>query len=331
MLDYSQFGQGLILEQLLTPGMPRFLVDVGAYDGLTGSNSRALLEQNWQAVLVEPIPNLFSKLQANSSSLRGVSLVNAACSDRTGTANIRLGKDGTDTQMSSLSTHPLVEETLGKEAVAVKTLTLRDLFSSERVPDDFGVLLIDAEGWDFAVLSGLANTSARPRIIVTEDFAGTDEAKYDLLRREQYRFIGRWGCDSFWVAKWHSVDTAHIRLPIERIPEDWLPTGKRVGGLAKVDGVEYGCLYGWACIMESSNPAPEVIVSLKSENSPQRYLFRAFRSARPDVAAHFSSSTLLSSGYRTPLDLPSGKYEVTIIQHREEHYSEEIGGVISSP
>ena len=311
MLDYSQFGQSSILEQLLTPGTPRFLVDIGAYDGLTGEFSR------------------FHRAGLASCARRA--LVNAACSDRTGTATMRFGKDGTDSQMGSLSNDPLVEETLGKETIAIDTVTLGDLFSHERVPRDFGLLLIDAEGWDFAILSGLANTSARPRIIVTEDFVGTDEAKYNLLRREQYRFIGRWGCDSFWVAKSHSVDTAHIRLPIVRVPEDWLPTGKRVQGVARVDGLEYGCLYGWACIPDNSKPTPEVFVSLISENYPQRYLFRCFRIARPDVAAHLGSNALLWSGYRTSLDVPPGNYTLTIVQQGNEYYSEETGGLVCSP
>jgi hypothetical protein len=54
LIDYSQHGQALILQQLITADTPRVLVDIGAHDGITGSNSRALIEQGWHAVLVEP-------------------------------------------------------------------------------------------------------------------------------------------------------------------------------------------------------------------------------------------------------------------------------------
>ena len=65
MLDYSQHGQALILRQLITPDTPRILVDIGAHDGMTNSNSRALVEQGWRAVLVEPLPMAFAQLREN--------------------------------------------------------------------------------------------------------------------------------------------------------------------------------------------------------------------------------------------------------------------------
>ena len=329
MVDYSQFGQGLVLAQLVAGETPRFLVDVGAHDGLTGSNSRALLEQGWRGVLVEPVPEIFSKLQSNSCGMRGVSLVQAACSDGSGETSMGLGKDGGSTQMSSLSSHPLIRDHLSENEIAVVSLSLPDLFSSQRVPDDFGVLLVDTEGWDYNVLRGLSATAARPRVIVTEDFTGTDEEKYAFLRRQQYRFVGRWGCDSFWVAKWHTSDTAQVRLPIRRVEEDWETTGRRVEARVNFDGFEYGCLFGWAWINQGDTP--EVILSLSSVDSPQRYLFRAFRAGRPDVAEYFRSASLLTSGFRCPIDVPGGRYEVRIVQQGNDQYSEDFAGSVSLP
>lgn len=52
------------------------LLDIGAYDGKTFSNSLALLERGWHGVLVEASPSTFVKLQSNVSHLN-VELVNA--------------------------------------------------------------------------------------------------------------------------------------------------------------------------------------------------------------------------------------------------------------
>jgi hypothetical protein len=56
MVDYLQYGQALILRQLITSDTPRILVEIGAHDGISGSNSRMLLEQGWCGLLVEPLP-----------------------------------------------------------------------------------------------------------------------------------------------------------------------------------------------------------------------------------------------------------------------------------
>jgi len=226
MVDYSQYGQALVLQQLLTSDTPKILVDIGANDGICGSNSRTLLEQGWRGLLVEPLPQVFARLQTNSTGLPDVRLVHAACSDRDGTASIRLGRDGALGQMSSLSMDPAIASNLADECAEVRTVTLEHLLWNYDIPEDFGVLLIDTEGWDLTVLRGLEQARSRPRIIVTEDFAGTNEEKYAFLTQQKYRYVRSWGSDSFWISESHPADTKSLRLPIFRLPQVWEPTGK---------------------------------------------------------------------------------------------------------
>jgi hypothetical protein len=75
-----------------------------------------------------------------------VSIVEAACSDTAGTADIYLGKDGVMPQMSSLSRHPEILHNVTDAPIEVRTTTLADLVSGHAMPDDFGVLLVDTEG-----------------------------------------------------------------------------------------------------------------------------------------------------------------------------------------
>ena len=103
MIDYSQYGQALIIQQLITPDTPRIVIDIGANDGVAGSNSRTLLEQGWRGVLVEPLPLVYEKLKSNSAGFPNVDVENRACSDSRGTAVLRIGSDGSIGQMSSLS------------------------------------------------------------------------------------------------------------------------------------------------------------------------------------------------------------------------------------
>lgn len=65
--------QRVILENWHTPGR---LLDIGAYDGRTFSNTLALLESGWQGVLVEGSPSVFVHLVTNTKHVN-VELVNA--------------------------------------------------------------------------------------------------------------------------------------------------------------------------------------------------------------------------------------------------------------
>lgn len=73
---YSQGGEQ---EALMALGLELgHLLDIGAADGITFSNSRALIEAGWQATLVEPSFDHFAQLYALYQGSRGIDLVNAA-------------------------------------------------------------------------------------------------------------------------------------------------------------------------------------------------------------------------------------------------------------
>jgi FkbM family methyltransferase len=76
---YSQNNEEqFILEHFKNYPVGR-LLDIGAYDGKTFSNSLALLEKGWTGVLVEPSPSVFLKLLENTKHVK-VDLVNSAVS-----------------------------------------------------------------------------------------------------------------------------------------------------------------------------------------------------------------------------------------------------------
>jgi FkbM family methyltransferase len=332
LMDYSQHGQALVIEQMITEDTPRVFIDVGAHDGLTGSNSRRLLEQGWRGVLIEPVPAVFSRLERNCSGFEMATLVQAACSDHRGTARIRIGRDGACGQLSSLSSHPVIAENLTQESIEVNTTTLPDVISEYRIPQDFGVLLVDTEGWDLTVLRTLEGTSVRPRIIVTEEFAATDREKYAFLSQLKYRFAGTWGSDSLWIRQDHPADITSLRLPIRRLPDHWIPPGNLVGGGQTF--IDYNpsfgsCMAGWACRPTGGSLEQNVAILLQKVDSPQRYGFLAWRVPRQDVADYLKSPDLLMAGYRAPLDIPQGEYEVRIIQFGNGVHTNDAAGRLS--
>src|SRR5215831_14999276 len=64
--DFSQYGEQRIILDFFSrcsTGFNSYCVDAGAYDGIVGSNSRALFLNGWRGVVIEPNPRTFARLQ----------------------------------------------------------------------------------------------------------------------------------------------------------------------------------------------------------------------------------------------------------------------------
>ena len=59
---YSQSGQDAFVLSYFNNKRNGVFIDIGANDGETFSNSRQLILDGWNAVLVEPSPKAFAKL-----------------------------------------------------------------------------------------------------------------------------------------------------------------------------------------------------------------------------------------------------------------------------
>jgi FkbM family methyltransferase len=209
LVDVSQHGEASLLATLVDPSWPQYLVDVGAHDGRSLSNSFPFLELGWSGVLVEPLPQAFERLARLHAGRPQVHCVQAACGESDGRMALAVGGDGPLPMTSTLArgNGPSVE-------VEVKTLTT--VLSDSGAPADFSLLLVDAEGMDHAVLAGLDFERFRPRIVVTEDdVAATDghAAKERLLVERGYAlYTVVAATNSVWIAAEHAP--AGLELPL---------------------------------------------------------------------------------------------------------------------
>lgn len=84
--DYSQHGEQQIITDYFH-GCHGTLLDIGANEGITFSNSRALLELGWYGILVEPSEKTFDQLVINCGLFAGrVLLHNVGIADYCGDA-----------------------------------------------------------------------------------------------------------------------------------------------------------------------------------------------------------------------------------------------------
>lgn len=205
LVDRSQSGEATLLQKLAKDfECQKWIIDVGAHDGVTISNSLPFVELGWRAILIEPAPAVFKKLVANCAGRDHVTCIEIACSDKSGEADLYFGLDGEDGFMSTLcrSENEWFSSARSLKSVNVKTDTLTNILKRYEAPKQPGILLVDAEAMDYEVLCGLDFEQFRPTVIVTEEYEWEPEkhaAKYTLLIRANYSLVQKIGYNTIWI------------------------------------------------------------------------------------------------------------------------------------
>jgi FkbM family methyltransferase len=160
MESFSQHGQDrYVYERFFKDrGEAGVFVDIGAYDGVTFSNSLFFEKHlGWRGICIEPLPETFKKLKESRKAI----CLNHAVSDFTGTgkfADVDLGKF--EKMYSGLSAyyHQNHNETIKKYASQVRIIDV-EIKPLSAVLDEHGFrqidyLSIDTEGAEMPVLRG---------------------------------------------------------------------------------------------------------------------------------------------------------------------------------
>lgn len=162
---YSQWGEEIIVADFFGDFTGQFL-DIGAFDGVTGSNTRLLAEKGWSGVLVEPNPANFVKLLDNCRSFPKLQCVNAAVARPLATGLCKFydlkGQCGT-----------LCE----KDAPFYWVSAIDPLDLNLRLGNcDF--LTVDAEGSDFEIFEAALSVFNPKLICFEDDIPGTHDPQY---------------------------------------------------------------------------------------------------------------------------------------------------------
>ena len=186
--DLWTSGETHFVERLGAAGLDGSAIDVGAHQG---SYTRLLVENGFRRiVMVEPHP-AHSAVLRELADLSGSVLVEAAVSDRSGSALLNFDAD--DLRLASLATS--IEQLWfvhNRESVSVPTRTLDSIWT-ELGEERLDLLKIDVEGWEFEALLGASRMLAAcpPRFIQIE------LNQYHLLRGQTLLAFSRLIPDRF--------------------------------------------------------------------------------------------------------------------------------------
>jgi len=187
----SQAGQDHIVDQAMKAKRGGTFVDVGGFDGVTGSNTYFLeTQRGWTGALVEPVPAQLAKAQA----VRTCPCLGLAVAAQEGEAEFIEISEGY-TQMSGLvdSYDANLLETVRKDTrhkertLKVKTQTLSGILKDSGILNpDF--ISLDIEGGEIACLQSFPFADHDVKIWSIENNTGTSDIKkimhangYDLI------------------------------------------------------------------------------------------------------------------------------------------------------
>ncbi len=210
----AQFGEDRILWQVFKRRHHGFFIEVGAYDGITLSNTYFLEQMGWAGLLVEPIPELC----ARAAQVRPRSqIINAACSKPGSPPRAHFTVTKNVPVLSYLNADKEhVERCVSEGAELVKievpVATLDDiLLDTRRTPFPHGnawvdklgwqidLVSIDVEGSEMDVLTGFDLKRFKPRILIMENDRSAGSEIQPYLAEQGYRKFHRQKINDFYV------------------------------------------------------------------------------------------------------------------------------------
>jgi FkbM family methyltransferase len=161
-----------LYKQILGERSNGTFVEVGAYDGISYSNSSCLAEVGWSGVLIEPVPayaNACREKYAGNTNVRVIEVAAGA-----GESMIELAVAGafTTSNKKLMEAYRGIEwaasDFAGSEVIMVRQRMLDAILDDAGVTSPIGVLIVDVEGNEADVFAGFDIDRWRPLIMIVE-------------------------------------------------------------------------------------------------------------------------------------------------------------------
>jgi FkbM family methyltransferase len=198
---HSQFGEDRILDGFFKDRNNGVCVEVGANDGITGSNSYFFEKNGWTCVLVEPNVDLCAEIRRNRTAL----LFECAASDHSGTATLQIAEGAelahaiSTLEADGEAARRIDAAGFTARPVEVALRRLDDILDDAGLKPPIDFVTIDVEGHEMSVLAGFSVSRWAPTILIVEDNDEfRDRTVTDHLRQFGYVPFRRTGVNDWY-------------------------------------------------------------------------------------------------------------------------------------
>lgn len=203
-LYFSQYGQDRYILEYFKNKTDGFFIDIGAFNGVTFSNTLKMENLGWKGICIEPNPEMFKKV----CSTRKCAKYNVAIAENDSKRDFVQIK-GHCAVLSGMKDdyHPdhikRIEKELSKlggsmETIKVETITFETLMTNFPDVKTIDYISIDTEGNEIKVLKSIDFSKYDIKALSIENDYNNAEIR-ELMKKSGYKCVIKLGCDEIYI------------------------------------------------------------------------------------------------------------------------------------
>jgi FkbM family methyltransferase len=149
-----------------------FFVEVGAFDGISYSNSSCLADAGWSGLLVEPIPAFAEACQERYANNPRIKICQVAAGKENAAIEINVAGAYTTTNRGVLQAYNGIDWAKSSvenvHRITVPQRRLDDILEEVAAPLPIDILIVDVEGAEASVFAGFTIGKWRPKMMIVE-------------------------------------------------------------------------------------------------------------------------------------------------------------------
>lgn len=210
--SYAQDGEDLKALELL--GEINTFIDIGANDGYTSSNSFLFALKGAEGFCLEPVPDIFKRLQMLHSLNSHVTCLNYGISDQD--AESEMVTSGLLSYIPATKDEKLMEflnDSFDKslKKVSIKLVSFSTLAKMIKLPQQTDLLSVDVEGHELQVLQSIDFDNYSFRLIIVETHACDEKGECFWTHRDLTEIEALLHQHGYGVAAKSSINTFYMR------------------------------------------------------------------------------------------------------------------------
>lgn len=198
MNSYSQHGEDLFIMSYISSNnlnIPKLVVEAGALDGKTNSNSLSFIEQGWRGIVIEPNPVSYEKLYRLHKHNSTVATKQAAIVDTPYDKTVNLEVNLKMPGHTKVVEHETEVKVLGYSLTSLVNTTAQYRVYGYRI----GILSLDLEGGEDACFPDII--ALQPCFLIIE--ANNEDARQRQVKAlsKHYTELKRMNVNTIWIRK----------------------------------------------------------------------------------------------------------------------------------